>query len=225
MKIELNAGASYNENNYNVEDYNYKNVSRSQNVNTVIVKSIDDHWSTGGYASAYSSIYSNIKFSYSLAPAIEYNLFKYSESTRKQLRFLYRFGYDFNYYNDTTIFFKIKEGFISHSLSIAFETKQIWGSVSTSVSWSNYLYDFNKNYLSVYSNVSLRIFGGLALNFTGGANFIHNQLALPKYDATIEDILLSRRSLETQYSYCGNAGFSFTFGSIYNNVVNPRFGL
>ena len=30
--------------------------------------------------------------------------------------------------------------------------------------------------------------------------------------------------LETQFQYFTSFGFTYTFGSIYNNVVNPRFG-
>ena len=37
-------------------------------------------------------------------------------------------------------------------------------------------------------------------------------------------MLLQRRQLETSYRYFASAGLSYTFGSIYNNIVNPRFG-
>jgi hypothetical protein len=52
---------------------------------------------------------------------------------------------------------------------------------------------------------------------------IHNQLSLPAAGASTEDILLRQKELETQYSYFTNITLSYTFGSIYNNVVNPRF--
>jgi len=41
--------------------------------------------------------------------------------------------------------------------------------------------------------------------------------------ASLEEILLRRRELETSYYYYFSIGLSYTFGSIYNNVVNPRF--
>jgi len=53
---------------------------------------------------------------------------------------------------------------------------------------------------------------------------IHDQLGLVKGGVSAEEVLLRRRELETQYSYYASIGFSYTFGSIYNNVVNPRFG-
>ena len=37
------------------------------------------------------------------------------------------------------------------------------------------------------------------------------------------DVLLRRRALLTGFQYFTHFGVSYTFGSIYNNVVNPRF--
>ena len=45
-----------------------------------------------------------------------------------------------------------------------------------------------------------------------------------KGGATPEEILLRRKELETNFEYFTSFGFTYTFGSIYNNVVNPRFG-
>jgi hypothetical protein len=60
---------------------------------------------------------------------------------------------------------------------------------------------------------------------TAGASYqrINDQLALPRGDASLEDILLDRRRLATSYRATGNMGLSYTFGSIFSNVVNPRF--
>ena len=52
---------------------------------------------------------------------------------------------------------------------------------------------------------------------------IHNQLNLPKAGASDEDILLRQKELATQFSFFTNLTIFYTFGSIYNNVVNPRF--
>lgn len=38
------------------------------------------------------------------------------------------------------------------------------------------------------------------------------------------DILIRLRQLQSGYSYFMSVGLSYTFGSIFNNVVNPRFG-
>jgi len=47
---------------------------------------------------------------------------------------------------------------------------------------------------------------------------------LAKGEASLEEILLRRKELATEYEYSLSIGLSFTFGSIYSNVVNPRFG-
>jgi hypothetical protein len=52
---------------------------------------------------------------------------------------------------------------------------------------------------------------------------VHNQLSIPKGNYFIEDVLLERAELETQFTYFASIGFSYSFGSIYNNIVNPRF--
>jgi len=40
--------------------------------------------------------------------------------------------------------------------------------------------------------------------------------------ATPEEIIARQQALATHYSYFTGFGLSYTFGSIYNNVVNPR---
>ncbi|MEE4215755.1 MAG: hypothetical protein V2I34_11870 [Bacteroidales bacterium] len=64
----------------------------------------------------------------------------------------------------------------------------------------------------------------LSINLGGSFAFIHNQVSLVKGGASSEETLLRRKELETNYNYFMHLGFSYTFGSIYNNVVNPRFG-
>jgi hypothetical protein len=157
-------------------------------------------------------------------PGIEYDLYPYSESTRRQLRLLYSLGYTFANYTDTTIYNKTQEGHFMQSLSAAYEVVQKWGSIDLNLNYSNYLYDWSKNNLSIYGGVDWRIAKGLSINFGVSASLIHDQLGLVKGGATTEEVLLRRKELETQFSYFTSFGLTFTFGSIYNNVVNPRFG-
>ena len=53
---------------------------------------------------------------------------------------------------------------------------------------------------------------------------IRDQLSLPIEEATQEEILLHQRKIATDYDYNISFGFRYTFGSIYSNVVNSRFG-
>jgi hypothetical protein len=73
-------------------------------------------------------------------------------------------------------------------------------------------------------NFTFRILKGLSLTVDAEYERIRDQLNLPREDATLEEILLRRQELATDYKYQISIGFSYTFGSIYSNVVNPRFG-
>ncbi len=206
------------------EDEVYESASESQSFRGLVVKSLNEHWSIGGYFSALSSTYSNIKLSLSPAPAIEYNFFPYSESTRRQLRLLYRLNFHSVGYREETIYLKTYENLWQQALSVTLELKQKWGTISTSLEGSHYFHDFNKNRLEFWSDLSLRLFKGLNFNIYGSYSKIHDQLSLPRSGASLEDILLLRRQLETTYSYYFSVGLSYTFGSTQSKVVNPRFG-
>jgi len=43
-------------------------------------------------------------------------------------------------------------------------------------------------------------------------------------EVSLDDLLLQRKELATSYNYAVSVGFSCSFGSVYSNVVNPRFG-
>lgn len=53
---------------------------------------------------------------------------------------------------------------------------------------------------------------------------VRDQLSLSNEGATEEEVLLHRKEIATDYDYRFSIGFRYTFGSIYSNVVNPRFG-
>jgi hypothetical protein len=65
---------------------------------------------------------------------------------------------------------------------------------------------------------------GLTFDIDGNYSITHDQLSLPKGDATLEEILLHRRELASDYDYFIRVGLDYSFGSIFSNVVNPRFG-
>jgi hypothetical protein len=223
-KINLRGGLSYSVDKFDIDGDIIKSDNNSKSFNSLIVKSISDHWSYGGTVYLGSSSYSNYKMSALIMPGLEYDVFPYSESTRKQLRLLYTVGMNSVNYIDTTIYNKTKETHLQHSFSISYEVVQKWGSVNVSLNYSNYLHDWNKNNLSLNGFMDLRIAKGLSVSLGGGASLIHDQLGLVKGGATTEEVLLRRKELATQFQYFTSFGFTYTFGSIYNNVVNPRFG-
>jgi hypothetical protein len=223
-KINLRARYGYSIEKFDIDEEIISSENTSRSFSALIVKSLTDHWSYGGRINIGAGSYSNLKNSVIAMPGIEYDLFPYSEATRRQLRFLYSIGYNTASYIDTTIYDKIKETHYQHSFTTAYEVVQKWGSIDVSVEYSNYLHDWSKNNLSLFGFCEFRIAKGLSLNIGGGASLIHDQLGLVKGGATTEEVLLRRKEIATQFSYWTNFGFSYTFGSIYNNVVNPRFG-
>jgi hypothetical protein len=102
-KINLSTNYYYKVDKYETKDGVIKSDVNSSSFNSKIVKSISDHWSYGGTFYAGSSKYSNINMRLRAMPGIEYDLFPYSESTRRLLRVLYTAGYGYTSYNDTTI--------------------------------------------------------------------------------------------------------------------------
>jgi hypothetical protein len=69
----------------------------------------------------------------------------------------------------------------------------------------------------------VRLFKGFSFNISGGYSRIRDQVGLPKAQATTEEILLRSQQRATGYSYNMNFGVNYSFGSIFNSVVNPRF--
>jgi hypothetical protein len=223
-KINMRARYGYSIENFEIDDELISSDNTSRSFSTLIVRSLTDHWSYGGTLNFGASSYSNLQNSVIAMPGIEYDIFPYSESTRRQLRLLYSIGYNASHYIDTTIYNKIKEAHFQHTFSAAYEVVQKWGTIDIMIEYSNYLHDWSLNNLSLYGDIELRIAKGLSLELGGGASIIHDQLGLVKGGATTEEVLLRRKELATQFSYFTRFGFSYTFGSIYNNTVNPRFG-
>ncbi len=224
LKIRMSLSAYFDDSEFKFEDEVIKSESDSLNINGLIVKSISEHWSVGGYFSASSSTYSNIKLSLNPAPAIEYNVFPYSESTSHQLRFLYRLNYKSVRYREETIYEKTSENLWQQSLSITFEVKKKWGTASSSLVGSHYFHDFQKNRIQLNGELSLRLFKGLNVNIYGRYSRIRDQLSLPREGLSIEEVLLQQQQLATGYTYSMSVGLSYTFGSLKSKVVNPRFG-
>ncbi len=223
-KLRMGLDIDYEKDRYDVNGDTITSISESRDFDGLYVKSISEHWSIGGWISLSSSTYRNIDFSYTIHPAIEYNFFPYSQSTRRQLRALYRIGYGSYRYREETIYEKISENLWNESLSVTLELNEPWGTAELSLEGSHYFHDFKKNRLELSGEISLRIYKGLSLNIEGRYLKIRDQLSLPREGATLEEILLRRRELASGYRKSIEIGLSYRFGSVFSNVVNPRFG-
>jgi hypothetical protein len=229
IKLQIELDQFYNREKF-IENVNTDSASSStyitnqKSMNNLFVKSLGDHWSAGIKWDLGSSTRENYNFKTNFLPSIEYDLFPYSEATIRQLRFLYSVGYQFNNYKDSTIYNMVKENLFKQELNIAFQIQKRWGSVNLALRGSNYLHDFSKNRIELLSSINVRILKGLSLRINGGVAHINDQLNLKNEEVSEADRLLKLRELATKYRVEGGIELTYTFGSIYNNVVNPRFG-
>jgi hypothetical protein len=199
-------------------------ISRAYGGNLLLVRSLGPHWSAGVQGSVNHSTFGNVDIGLSLGPAIEYDIFPYAQSTRRQLTLQYSIAPQYFNYIDTTIFGKTRETLGRQNLTTALSVTQPWGSASISLTASQYLQDLHQNRLVLFGNFNLRLLKGLSLGVFGDVERIHDQRALPEMGATPDEILLRRRELLTSYSYFTFINLSYRFGSTLNNTVNPRFG-
>ncbi len=224
-KFEWATRLRYSEDKFELRDSStVTSIRRSSGSDVLLVKSAGDHWGVGGRASVTANTFDNTDLRISVQPTVEYNIFPYSESSRRQLTLQYHVGMDRVRYNEETIFEVTEETIFEESLTAGLSLRQPWGSVSTSLTASHFLDDLKKNRLSLFTNANFRIVRGLSINFFGNISRLRDQVFLAQSGASDEDVLLRRRTLETDFDYFTNISLRFTFGSIFNNIVNPRFG-
>jgi hypothetical protein len=192
-------------------------------INNLFAKSLSEHWSAGLRWDLGSSTRENFNFRTDFLPSIEYDIYPYSEATHRQLRILYGAGLQINNYIDSTVYNRVKENLLLQRLNIAFQIQKKWGSINLLLIGSNYFYDLSKNRIELMSSINIRIVKGLSLRINGGIAHINDQLNLKKGDISEAERLLQLRELQTKYRVEGGIELVYTFGSIYNNIVNPRF--
>ncbi|MDH7512705.1 MAG: hypothetical protein QHH14_07155 [Clostridiales bacterium] len=224
LKIRMSVAARHSSSTYEYDSQTITSTTEGYEVNGLFVKSLNDHWSIGACLRAASSTYENILFSFSPSPAVEVNFFPYAQSTRRQLRCLYSLKFASLKYREETIYDKKSENVWGQSLSVTLDLKEKWGTISTTLAASHYFHDFSKNQQTLFTVFNLHLIKGLSVFVLAGGARIHDQLYLAKGEASLEEVLLRRKQLATSYNYYLSMGLSYTFGSVFTNVVNPRFG-
>lgn len=222
-KTRMRIGEDYNDEAFDIDGERVTSVRRDFSGSLLHVRSLGRHWSAGARLGAGSSTFRNQRLGALIAPAVEYDIYPYREATRRQLFVQYAIGARFFRYEDTTVYFRIRETRPFESLHLSFMQKQPWGTLRTQVAGYHFLHDLGKSRLDFNAGASVRIIRGLAFQFSGDYSVIHDQLYLPKGNLTREEVLLRQTQLATGYQARAFAGLSYTFGSVFNNVVNPRF--
>ena len=177
-KIRARPYFNHNVRRFESSDAKIRSVSKRHGFEGYLIRSLTDHWSTGLFGDILSSTFSNMDLRVELAPAVEYSLFPYSMSSRKEItfRFLLLGGY-YNYIEET-LFDKNKEFLYRQAFSATVRFEQPWGSVSSELEGSHFLHDLQKNRLEFSSRIRLRVVKGLQIDFSGGCRD-HSRPSLP----------------------------------------------
>ncbi|QED36671.1 hypothetical protein FK178_02610 [Antarcticibacterium arcticum] len=223
FKTTTSLSYSVNRNRYGEGEDAFEFSNEYYRGNNTTVWALGDHWSAGGYFEVLRSDFGNYRSSWTLNPAIEYNFFPYSESNNHYVGLMYKIGPSYFDYYEETIYLQTEELRFKHNLSLDISLNKKWGQLSGSASYGHYFHDISKNRLTFSGYADLRLYKGLSLNLSGYFALQRDQLNIAKGDISNEDLLTRRRQLDSNYSFYSSFGIRYRFGSIFNNVVNPRF--
>lgn len=223
-KLQLRPFFNYSYDRFDREEGAITSTTQRNGFTSYAVRSISPHWSVGAYGDVLTSTFSNVDWRYRFMGAVEWSLYPYREANRRQLTVAYRLGASHITYRDTTIYNKTEELLPQHLLNAGYRVVQPWGGIEVGVNASQYLHDLQFHSLLFDAEFEIRITRGLSVEIGGFLELIHDQINLPKGSADLEEVLLRRRQLETNYEAGISFGFRYRFGSLLNNVVNTRFG-
>ena len=199
-----------------------RSVSEDYDFDAEVVKTLGPNSGAGLSGTVFSRTFTNIQLATRLRAAVEYNLFPYAISDQKRLVFRYRIGPEYRTYREVTIFDKRRETLLQQSAAVNLRLNQTWGFAFAGVEWANYFHDLSKNSVEFRSFLDVQLVEGLSLRLSLDAERVQDQLSLPEGDLSDEEVLLRRQERATSFEFSGSIGLSYTFGSIYNNVVNTR---
>jgi hypothetical protein len=232
-KLNIGTGGSYNERDFKVfvqrlgggiDTQSVIVLQRASSTNALIGRTLNDHWTLGmKFTGGFSEVL-NQKFYARVAPAVEWNYFPWSEATRRQFTVLYTLGGNHYRYYGRTVYGFDDETRGNQSLLFAVSSRQRWGNTNMSLEGSHYLHDPQRNLLTLSGFVDLRLGRGFSLNFRGSASRVRDQIYIAARAQSERDILTQRQQLQTNFRYNMFVGIGYTFGSIYNTIVNQRFG-
>lgn len=221
-RIRIDPNFYFQERVVRTDEEEIRSYRRQNGYNAKVVKSLGDHWSIGVFNNIYSNTYNNVKFGMWIAPAIEYSLLPYSDVVTREFTVAYHIGRLQNRYFEETIFLKMEDEVYSHVMDVNLHLRRQWGDVNMFMQGSCFLNDWSRNHLSINGRVGVRVFKGMTFNMGGTFRIVNDQITLPRGDTTLEDILLGQKQLATAYNSNVNFGVRYTFGALYNNVVNTR---
>lgn len=222
LKIRSRAKYDFEEEEIKDDDETVSSTLRELEADLKLVRSIDQKWSYGFNTGINATTFRNLDYSISFAPAIEYNFFPWKESDNKVAALSYYAGIRKNDYIERTIYGKNSESIWFEGISLQFEIIEPWWEIDTDLNASHFFNDFKRNKIEFNTHISLKIIKGFSVVAFLSVERLRDQVYLPEEGATLEEILLKRKKLATDYELYWRFGLQYSFGSIYNNVVNRR---
>lgn len=192
-------------------------------LNGLLARGVNDRWSIGLNGALSSSTRLNQNLSLGLAPAIEFTVLPYREFTRRRVVMRYSTGVQLVDYEQPTIYGHERQRLHYESLVGAVAFNQPWGTVQASLEGLHYFHALKRYRLKASTNWDIRLFRGFSLNLSGHVSRIRDQLHIARGGATDEEVLLRIKQLATSHEYNLGVGFRYTFGSVYSQIVSPRF--
>jgi len=223
-KFEVETEGSYEWERFELRDGERIFVTKNWQVDALVTQALAPHWSAGFTTETGTSTFENQDLYVRPAAMLEYSYYPYTEYSRRRILVQYSLGARHFDYEERTIYGRLQEMRYDQRLEVSAQFQQPWGSAEAELSGQHYLHNIDRYSIQTRAGFNVRLFRGFGLNFDVNYARVHDQLYIPAGDADDEDILLRRRELETNYRYGASVGLSYTFGSVYNNVVNPRIG-
>jgi hypothetical protein len=223
-KLSLSADYSLEEDRYDLSTGVTTYTQRGWDLTPFAVRSLGSQWAVGLKGDYGRSDYYNERSKWSIRPGVEYDFFPYAQSSRRSLTLQYLIGPESWKYREGTIYEKTAETRTRESLTGRLTLIQPWGQWETSLTGAHYLSDTSLYHVLLDGSVNVRIFKGLSIRAYAYYEWLHDQIYLPAGGVTDEQTLLHLRQLATTFQYYTSIGLEYKFGSIFNNVVNPRFG-
>lgn len=223
LKLSFNVRNEYRSNTFTLSEGGKRSfILRNADGSARIVHSISEHWSLGARATGGFSEFRNQESFVGLDASAEYNVFPWRDATSRQLVAVFALGGRYFDYTEVTIYDRLSELRPVARAILAGESRQQWGSLDGALRYTQFLHDSEIFNVSFNGRASVRLTRGLALELRGEAAKVNDQLFLRRGGATDDEVLTRQRALATNFRIGGSVGVSFTFGSIYNTIVNPR---
>lgn len=224
LKVNFRLSGEYDHEEFDEieEGVTFVNNAGDHDADLLMVWSLGDHWSAGGRTHVNRSTFLNRDLAWFGGPALEYDVFPYSESTRRAITFLYEVELAYFDYELLTVENQTEEILLRHSLLVSAAVQQPWGEIFGSVEGIQYLHDLATHRINTELDIEYRLFRGLDLEIYAEFSRIKDQFYLAAEDLTPAEVLVRRRQRETDYRFDVGIGFSYRFGSKFANIVNPR---